>query len=239
MTLDWPTLALQTINVLVLIWLLQKFFWRPVSGMIEQRRAAAQTMLDGAAKKRDEAQAAAAEIAATRAGFAQERQAILAAAAAEAAQHHAAALAAETVEIQAQETAARERLAAGQRTAEAAWRQQAGALAVDIAGKLAARLNGAAVQAAFLEWLAADLAAQHVPAGEPLTLVSAAPLSPAEQAACAQRLATTLGTGPQLSFQADPSLIAGLELRGPTLLVRNSWRADLDRILAELAHDKP
>ena len=43
MTIDWWTLGLQTINVLILIWLLAHFFWRPVAGMIEQRRAAAQT----------------------------------------------------------------------------------------------------------------------------------------------------------------------------------------------------
>jgi hypothetical protein len=34
-------------------------------------------------------------------------------------------------------------------------------------------------------------------------------------------------------------LIAGLELHGPQLLVNNSWRADLERILAGLvAHGK-
>ncbi|MDD2706355.1 MAG: ATP synthase F0 subunit B, partial [Acidocella sp.] len=70
MKIDWATLALQTVNVLVLIWLLRKFFWRPVAAMIEQRRAAAQTMLDDAAKKRDTAAAAVAEIEKTRAGFA-------------------------------------------------------------------------------------------------------------------------------------------------------------------------
>jgi F-type H+-transporting ATPase subunit b len=36
----------------------------------------------------------------------------------------------------------------------------------------------------------------------------------------------------------DPTLIAGLELRGPHFVVANSWRADLAKILADLAHDK-
>ena len=43
MTIDWWTLGIQTVNVIILIWLLGRFFWRPVAAMIEQRRAAAQT----------------------------------------------------------------------------------------------------------------------------------------------------------------------------------------------------
>ncbi len=236
MKIDWATLALQTVNVLVLIWLLRKFFWRPVAAMIEQRRAAAQTMLDDAAKKRDTAAAAVAEIEKTRAGFAQERQALLAAAQAEADQHRAAALAEAEAAARTLETAAQDRLTAERRDAEAAWRQQASELAVDIAGKLAARLNGAAVRSAFLDWLLADLSTQPIEEGETLEVITATTLPPEEQAQYTQRLTTALGGSPLFTFRTDPSLIAGAELRGRNLLVRNSWRADLDRILAELAH---
>jgi F-type H+-transporting ATPase subunit b len=239
MKIDWATLALQTVNVLVLIWLLRKFFWRPVAAMIEQRRAAAQTMLDDAAKQRDAATAAMTEIEKTRAGFAQERQTLLAAAQAEAAQHLAAARTEAEAAARALEATTRDRLAAEQREAEATWRQQAGELAVDIASKLAARLNGAAVRGTFLDWLLADLSAQPIVEGETLEVVTATPLPPEEQAQYTQRLTTALGGSPLFTFRADPSLIAGAELRGRNLLVRNSWRADLDRILAELAHAKP
>ena len=70
MTIDWWTLGLQTVNVLILVWLLGRFFWRPVAAMIEQRRAAAQRMLAEAEAKRAQATAALAEIERTRAGFA-------------------------------------------------------------------------------------------------------------------------------------------------------------------------
>ena len=40
MTIDWWTLGIQTVNVVILVWLLGHFFWRPVAAMIEQRRAA-------------------------------------------------------------------------------------------------------------------------------------------------------------------------------------------------------
>ena len=48
MTIDWWTLGIQTVNVVILIWLLERFFWRPVAAMIEQRRATAQRILDEA-----------------------------------------------------------------------------------------------------------------------------------------------------------------------------------------------
>ena len=80
MTIDWWTLGIQTVNVVILVWLLGRFFWRPVAAMIEQRRAAAQSMLAEAEAKQSEATTALAEIEQTRAGFAQEREAILAAA---------------------------------------------------------------------------------------------------------------------------------------------------------------
>ncbi len=76
MSIDWWTLALQALNVLILIWLLARFFWRPVAGMIEQRRTAAQSLLSDAEAKHAEAEAALADIARTQAGFTQERAAI-------------------------------------------------------------------------------------------------------------------------------------------------------------------
>src|SRR5580698_7878214 len=80
MTLSWWTLGIQTVNVVILIWLLGRFFWRPVAAMIEQRRATAQRIVTEAEVKRSEATAALAGIERTRAGFAGEREAILAAA---------------------------------------------------------------------------------------------------------------------------------------------------------------
>ena len=80
MTIDWWTLGIQAVNVLILIWLLARFFWRPVAAIIEQRRATAQQILAEAEAKRSQATNALAEIERTRAGFDREREAIIAAA---------------------------------------------------------------------------------------------------------------------------------------------------------------
>ncbi len=38
MHIDWWTLALQTVNVLILIWILGRFFFRPVADIVAKRQ---------------------------------------------------------------------------------------------------------------------------------------------------------------------------------------------------------
>jgi len=56
MEIDWWTLALQTINFLVVVWLLSQFLYRPVRRMIEAREAADRAAADEAQKKTEEAE---------------------------------------------------------------------------------------------------------------------------------------------------------------------------------------
>lgn len=245
MTLDWWTLGLQTINAAVLVWLLARFFWRPVAAMIEQRRALAQKGMDEVAT----AQAALAQdraaIDATRAGFAAERAALLAAAQAEAARLTEAAQAEAHATAAAITAEAETRLQAEARAAAATWASRAHHLAIDIAAQLLARLPPDAAQDSFLEALATEAAAlpaatrQSLAAGAPLEAVTPAPLDPVAQQRCQSRLAAAFGTPPRLTFRTDPALLAGIELHGPDFILRNSWRADLDRIAASLAHAEP
>jgi F-type H+-transporting ATPase subunit b len=58
MTIDWWTLGLQLINALVLVWILGKFLFRPVSDMIKARQDEADAALADAAKARDAASVA-------------------------------------------------------------------------------------------------------------------------------------------------------------------------------------
>jgi F-type H+-transporting ATPase subunit b len=245
MTIDWWTLGIQTVNVVILIWLLRRFFWRPVAAMIEQRRAATQRSLAEAEAKRDQATAALAEVERTRAGFAQEREAILAAA-------HESAERARTVRLEdaAKEAASLQAVAKAaiekeKEASDMAWGEQSSRLAVDIAERLAARLDGPVVRAAFLDWLLEavralpDATRQAVATnGAALEAISATPLDTTDQERYRGLINEALEAHPQIAFKADPTLIAGLELHGPHLIVSNSWRADLTRIRADLTHDK-
>jgi len=244
MTIDWWTLGIQTVNVIILIWLLERFFWRPVAAIIEQRRASAQGILVEAEAKRSEEIAALAEIERTRAGFAREREAILAAAheaaeKARTARLDEAAKEAASLEADAKAAIEQEKALAGK-----VWADQASRLSIEIAERLAARLDGPAVRAAFLSWLLKEIRALPNPVrqavavdGGALELTSAMQLAVVDQERYRERIGEAFGAPPRIVFKADPALIAGLELHGPHLVVSNSWRADLTQILADLTHD--
>ncbi len=235
MTIDWWTLGIQTVNVAVLVWLLQRFFWRPVSAMIAKRRDAAQAALTEAQAKDDKAKASLAEIAKTRAGFAAEHAEILKQAHAAAEQATAATLAATALKVTSLEKAGAATIAASSKAAEAAWADRSSRLAVEIAAKLAARLDGPTVQQRFLAWLVDHLrglpnTVRNTTKGSALEIVSSGPI---DQAATGAEIAKALGTTPKFTFRIDSSLIAGLEPHGGHLDVTNSWQADLARILSE------
>jgi F-type H+-transporting ATPase subunit b len=241
MTIDWWTLGFQTVNVVVLVWLLQRFFWRPVAAMIEQRRDTTRQALADAEATKGKATAALADIEKTRAGFDKERDTILAAAHDAAEQAGTARLADAEKAVAALQSDAQAAIDTEQRAAEKSWTGYAGSLAIDIANRLAARLDGPAVRAAFLEWLIKAIAT--VPNAErkavtALEAISATPLEQAEQEHASGRIAAAFGGHPSIAFRTDPALIAGLELHGPHLVVSNSWRADLTQILTDLTHEK-
>ena len=238
MTIDWWTLGIQAVNVIILIWLLARFFWRPVAAMIEQRRATAQQFLTEAEAKRSQATDALAEIARTRAGFDKEREAIITAAREAAEQAQAAILAAAAKDAAAVEASANATIEKERDAAEAAWVERANLLAVEIAKRLVARLDGPVVSAAFLDWLLREIRGlptnvRNAAAADGVVLeaVSADPIEPADQERYRELIGEALGVRPQINFKVDAALIAGLELRGPHLVVANSWRADLARIL--------
>jgi F-type H+-transporting ATPase subunit b len=242
MHIDGWTLALQTINVVVLIWLLSRFLYRPVVAAIADRQAAAAKILADAEASRNAAAAEAADLqrrteafaageadllAEARARAGAERAELLRAAAAEATKLRAAAQA----DLEREAAAARKRLEA-----------DAAGLAVAIARKLLHRAPAAPVVDAMfgdllnrLRALAPDERVKLVDPGAALSLTTAEPLAPAQQARCAAALREALPGLGDLAFEVDPDLIAGFELAGPNLVVNNSWRADLAQIAAALA----
>ena len=244
MTIDWWTLGFQTVNVVVLVWLLKHFFWGPVAAVIAKRRATAQqTETDSAAQHASAAEAAKV-MAGTRSGLAKEREVILAAARTDAEQARATLLDQATTEAAALRAAATAAIQTDAQAADKAWTERSSHLGIDIAGRLAARLDGPAVRAAFLNWLVNAVRALPEPARRAvadqtaaLEAVSATPLDAAEQKHATELIGAAFGGHPDIVYSIDPALIAGLELRAPHLIVSNSWRADLADIDADLVHD--
>ena len=244
MRFDWSTLVLQTVNVLVLLWLLRKFLFRPIVDIITARRNAAEQMLREAAAARKEADVKAEEVACQRKKLATDSDHILtdARASAETERQHLLALArdqAEEVREAAHATLDRER-----EQMRRGLEKDARRLAVMIAARLLGRVPASAISAALLEslrtWLAGLPSDQLQAVAQPedvLEVVTAAPLDGAAQAACTAMIVKKLGDTPTLSFGTDPSLIAGVELRSSHGRLSNNWRTDLDRIAQELSQD--
>lgn len=237
MHIDLWTLALQTVNVLILVWLLARFLFRPVAAIIAARRDAADKLLADADAKRQQAADIAAALAQQREGLNAEAQHLLAEAHAAGEAERATLLqhateAAAQLQADAQQAIAHERHAM-----QEALEREADDLAVTIATRLLQRVPARALNRAFLETLAETLAADPTRgslAGADLELRSAVQLDDAAQADCREVLGRVLGATPRLAFRTDPTLIAGLELAAPHALIRNSWRADLDRITRAL-----
>jgi len=233
MRIDLWTLALQTVNVLVLVWLLAHFLFRPVAAVIAARRAATDKLLADAEAQRKQAENAAANVAHQHEGLEAEGQRILAGARAAAAAEHATLLqhatdAAARLQADAQRAMARDR-----QTMREALEREATDLALTIAARLLQRVPPRELNRAFIETLAEALAtdpARALLATAELELRSAVPLDAAAQADTRSVLARVLGAPPRITFRTDPTLLAGVELAGPSVQIRNSWRADLDRI---------
>lgn len=244
MTIDWWTLGLQTVNVVVLIWLLGRFLFRPVSKIIAERQAAAHAALDEAEAARTEAQAARDAANAETADLARKRGEMMAQAQTEAAQEKASLLddARKAADKARAETRAElVRLHAAQAKDMA---DEAGALATDIATRLLDRLPDSAKIDGFVDGLVTAVTdlpqstRSAIGADGPVHLRAARALSGDEKARLTARLGEVLDREVAVDIEADESLIAGLELDAPHAIVRNHFRADLDRIKAEVTgHD--
>jgi F-type H+-transporting ATPase subunit b len=246
MHIDWWTLGLQTVNVLVLVWILNRFLFRPVTAMIAARQVAATQALEAAKSAKAEAAAAMEQVKSEAAGLATARTEILEKAVAEAAKEKAALLAAARMEAEALRDAAKADIARLRQSEEASEADRASRLAVDIAGRLFGRLPDEARVTGFIDGLADGVAALPDSAradigadGARVHLKAARALTTAETEACRAKLMATLGRPIELSVEVDPDLVAGLEINAPHAVVRNNFRADLDRIAAELMyHDR-
>ncbi|MBW4330224.1 hypothetical protein KY084_04965 [Stakelama sp. CBK3Z-3] len=243
MQINWWTLALQAINVLVLIWLLTRFLYRPVLDVIERRQEMADRLLADAASAKSDAER-------QNSALKQQNEAL----SADAERLHAEARAAADVErgrlLEQARAEASARIEQAQAAADAErshmakqLEAKAGELAGQMTEKLLARIDTGATFETMLAALTArlekldDADRARLLGDDPLTITTPAPLRAPERERCSAAIAAVAPGHPQITFAVDPALIAGVELHGPHSLVRNSWRADLDAMIANIQED--
>jgi len=247
MRIDWWTLALQTVNVLILIWILARFFFRPIMNIVIKRQEEANKLLAAAAHARQEADEARADADKARAKIAAEQERLIAEArnAAKIEKHNLLAQTAEEIAKlrgEAAATIARDRVAAEETIID-----RASELAVAIAQRLLARFPDQDVFDTFVDEICREVCELSPEAREtlafattahPIEVVTAAPLSDEETQHLRTALKRAFGAELPFKFQIDPAIIAGIELKSQNMIIRSSWRADLDRIRHELSRDK-
>lgn len=245
MHLDGWTLALQTVNFAVLVWLLHRFLYRPVLRMVDARKAAIQHDRDDVKALDDKAKAELAAIETARGGMAAEREAVLNAASAQAL------AAAQARHAQAEQEA--QRVLDGARAALAAEREralvEAQRVALELGAQVALRLLDELPtplrQQAWIERVARhletlptgqlDALKQQLAGGGVLQVLTAVALPAATAEQWRTRLREPLGSGASLAFAVDSRLVAGAELHFPQAILRFSWLSVLDTLQLDLS----
>jgi F-type H+-transporting ATPase subunit b len=243
MQIDWWTLALQTANVLILIWLLARFLFRPVTEIVARRRDEANKLLADAADVRRQTEEERAGLERAHADVAAGRDKVLSEAHA-AAEIERTALLARTNEEMAKLRAEADAAISRDRIAmEKTLIDHARELSIDIARRLLSRVGPAAGVDAFLAGLCDQVRALppqernafvQTPGEEGVEIVSSAPLSTDVTEQVRRAIVDAVGGKPTLVFRSDPAVIAGIELHSRHTVICNSWRNDLEHIREEL-----
>lgn len=245
MRIDWWTLGFQTVNVLVLVWLLSRFLFKPVAKIMADRQQATAAMMGEAAAARDMAERDRKQAAEEVASMDALRLQRLSEVSAQTEQLRTSLLAAARDEADALRASTTEQTDLMRKNAARADAARASAFALDIASRLLSRLPSQALVEGFIAPL--EDAVRTLPPenrlhlGEPsapLHLIAPRALSGDELEQCRTALTRAAGHEVKLQTEVDPSLIAGLELVAPHVVVRNSFRHDLETLKAELlSHD--
>ncbi|MBN1888701.1 MAG: F0F1 ATP synthase subunit B [Thermoflexales bacterium] len=221
------------VNFFILAFLLSKFLYKPVLGMLDKRRAKIEKGLEDA-RAAEEA----------RANAEAERQRVLGAAQTEAQQLRAdASRQAEQAggKIKAEAQAEAERIKADAQVVLSAERDkmlgemrgQIAALAIAAANKLIGESLDRKRQEALIDDFFARVPAQVrtdlAGVSGPMAVTSAVPLTPAEQA----RVKDELGAS-QVDFQVEPAILGGLRVRAGDRIVDGSVAGQLDALRSSL-----
>ena len=236
MKFSWWTFALQVVNFLILVWLLRRFLFRPVSAIVARRKEEIGRTLADASEEREKAAGVRRELEAERAGIEAERQ--------KAFEEQRERLAAERSKMleearsqaaemlnQARQRIEEERAAAGEELF-ARTVQLAGVLAELLLRDLALPSIEKPFLARVLDYL--DRLPEQERAGlisqlgeNDLLVTTAHVLGPDEESEWRNQLQKRITNGGSVKFRADPALIAGAEITFPHAILRFNWRDGL------------
>jgi F-type H+-transporting ATPase subunit b len=242
MEIDWWTLAIQTVNFLVVVWLLSRFLYRPVRRMIEAREADDRKAAEDAAAKAAEAERLRAEYEKKLAEF-------------DAEMRHSEAELHETLQREREETLTATRKEAeeiratahagiedARKRAVADLRKEIVALARELAERALSDVPAdplACLKAALARQDDRDLVrmAEDISSGGGLAIVTATALPEEMRGRMRAALAEALGEAPEVAFETDSEVLGGLRLRLPHGELDASVAGRLDAAAKVMAGD--
>ena len=223
MELSFTTLVLEIVNFLVLVWILKRFLYRPVLDLVDRRRAMIEKTMADAEAKRREAEALEARYEGRLAEWDREKR--------EARESLAAELEAEkgrrreALEADLEAERERRRQAAARQQADEARRLERAALrnGAEFASGLLRGAAGPELETRLVDLFIGDLEqltperrealrGEGAPDIARVTAWSAYPLDEERRRRLREAVATLVGEGPELAFERDASLLAGLRV---------------------------
>jgi F-type H+-transporting ATPase subunit b len=221
--LNWTTFILELVNFVVLIWILNRFLYRPVMNVIAQRKAAIQKTLLDAETTRSDAQALQSQYENRLTEWEQEREKARAQLRDEIRAERNRLLEDLRVELDQE----REKAAAVEQRRLKDFAQQAEATAIALGGtfvsRLLSRLGGPEFELKIIDMVGQDLT--HLPdnqmqairaasatIGLPMKITSAYPLDTVQREALCHACRTLAGRDVVCEFLEDRNLIAGLRI---------------------------
>jgi len=251
MELDWTTFALEVLNFLMLVWLLRRFFYRPVLAVIEARRAETAKIIADAGAVRRDAEELKTEYQAHLAEVDQERAAAKARLDEDIAAERARRLAAVGAEI-AEERKRREALEARERSElQRTLERRALGIAARFATRLLDRLSGPDLEAKLADLALSELDGHAGTQGpdklealrtalkDPavsIKVVSAYPLDAARRAALSAALGRLAGRALAPRFAEDAALKAGISIMAGSWVLMANLRDELGFFATSFEH---
>jgi len=246
---DLTTSILEVLNFLVLVWLLKRFFYRPVLDVIEQRQRASAKIIADAEAQRHEAEALKAQYQQRLDHTERERELALAKLDQEIAGERARRLA--TVEAEVAADRRRRQMLEERETSEreSARERQAIAVAGRFASRFLDRLAGPELEAKLLDLALDELGAENserrvalsAALGEPdvfVRVLTAFPLEATHRALVKARLDELAGRALEPVFGEDATLKSGLCLTAGSWVLMANLRDELRFFTGEFLHDR-
>lgn len=249
MNFDWWTFGLQTVNFLVLVWVLHRFLYKPVLARIDARKEKIADELADAEHHKQQAAALESEAADARRQLERQRDEELSAAHAQSEQERQRILDEAHQEARHLKQAARDELDEERREVLDHLHQRAAELAADLSRRLLAEVDCASATTAMLARLDEEidelddaqlsLMRQAAANDGHATVRSARPLDDASQSTWAARIDQVCDRRVDTEFVVDPALIEGaqIELPGGAQLAYH-WKHVLEQARRELHDDE-